>query len=273
MRDNDCWAKAMRWAAVGVFLLILFVVLFAFQPTREFFCSRYEVAGVERLLAFIRGNETNCFWGFLYDFQTLITGLLAVGAATVAVWQSRKIDALQHRRHNQLVALSIRPDYLILDRAYVPVEEILDNVIEEMKAIIQALTKAPEKMWQRVVNDPIEFISIFQRATSTLELEEIKAAMPLFDGETAMVYSKARMKSKHLVSFFQQMQREIGGFQSTNDRRIQQTDINARLASLKSYLIDVEQELTHLSQNMRGFMRLYETLGPHDAIKPSPDQS
>lgn len=39
---------------------------------------------------------------FVYDFQTLITGVLAVGAGFATIWQMRISDALQERRHQQL---------------------------------------------------------------------------------------------------------------------------------------------------------------------------
>lgn len=47
---------------------------------------------------------------FIYDFQTLITGYAAIAAAFWTVAQMRTSDALQERRHQQLLELTIRPE-------------------------------------------------------------------------------------------------------------------------------------------------------------------
>lgn len=56
-------------------------------------------------------------WGkFIYDYQTLITGVLAVFAAGVAVSQSVTADAAQERRHRQQMDLSQRRDLFAVRR-------------------------------------------------------------------------------------------------------------------------------------------------------------
>lgn len=54
----------------------------------------------------------------IYDFQTLFTGILAVGAATITIMQSRKIDERQQKRHDDMFDLQLRADKLRLARAY-----------------------------------------------------------------------------------------------------------------------------------------------------------
>gem|GEM_PF-5749877 len=110
----------MTWVAVGVFTFIVGVVLIAFQPARELVCGRYEVEGVESLLAFIRGNETNCFWGYLYDFQTLITGLAAVAAAAMTIRQMMQTDRASDQRHRELMELTVRSDRALIERLINP---------------------------------------------------------------------------------------------------------------------------------------------------------
>jgi len=60
-------------------------------------------------------------WGkFVSDYQTLITGLAAVGAATWTISVMEKTDARQGERHAQLVELSLRSDRLAVERAVYP---------------------------------------------------------------------------------------------------------------------------------------------------------
>jgi hypothetical protein len=60
----------------------------------------------------------------IYDFQTLFTGILAIGAAAFTIIQSRLIDERQQTRHEQLFDLQVRPDKLRLSRAYAHVDVI-----------------------------------------------------------------------------------------------------------------------------------------------------
>ncbi|MBB2685166.1 UNVERIFIED_ORG: hypothetical protein GGD47_002754 [Rhizobium etli] len=65
-------------------------------------------------------------WGkFVSDYQTLITGLAAVGAATWTISVMERTDARQGQRHAQLVELALRGDRLAVQRAIYPqIEEI-----------------------------------------------------------------------------------------------------------------------------------------------------
>ncbi|AYM56350.1 hypothetical protein At1D132_03330 [Agrobacterium fabrum] len=54
----------------------------------------------------------------IYDFQTLFTGILAIGAAAFTIIQSRIIEERQQIRHEQLFDLQVRPDKLRIARAY-----------------------------------------------------------------------------------------------------------------------------------------------------------
>ena len=60
----------------------------------------------------------------LYDFQTLFTGILALGAAALTIVQSRLVDERQQKRHNDLLELQMRPDKLRVERAYVAYDQV-----------------------------------------------------------------------------------------------------------------------------------------------------
>ncbi|QHG74447.1 hypothetical protein [Ensifer adhaerens] len=52
----------------------------------------------------------------LYDFQTLITGALAVGAALATIWQMQTSDKLQERRHRQARYDALRNEIVAIKR-------------------------------------------------------------------------------------------------------------------------------------------------------------
>ncbi|MBP1844782.1 hypothetical protein J2046_003049 [Rhizobium petrolearium] len=72
----------------------------------------------------------------LYDFQTLITGILAVSAAGATVWQMRATDRENERRHRQLVTVSLRSDRLSIERMLIP-------QFGELKILYKDLKNAP----------------------------------------------------------------------------------------------------------------------------------
>lgn len=56
----------------------------------------------------------------LYNYQTLITGILAVGAAGLTINQMRSDDKAAQRRHEQQTSLTLRADALKVDRVFDP---------------------------------------------------------------------------------------------------------------------------------------------------------
>jgi hypothetical protein len=188
MQDNDCWAKAMTWAAAGVFSLTLVVVLFAFQPARELICSRYEVKGVERMLAFIRGNETNCLWGLLYDFQTLITGLAAVTAAAFTIRKMETVDYSQGDRHRELVILQLRQDKIRMQRALRPqlneLEEWLSGLDVRVLHAPMKAGRSGDPMWNQLADFGRRGLDTLKEIKNTLERKQFRDGVSLFDGHT-----------------------------------------------------------------------------------------
>lgn len=69
-------------------------------------------------------SEGDWFRNLIYDFQTLITGFLAVGAAYFTISQSHAIDDRAQKRHEELFELQMRPDKLRIARAYPEFEKI-----------------------------------------------------------------------------------------------------------------------------------------------------
>ncbi|ANK73699.1 hypothetical protein FA04_14360 [Ensifer adhaerens] len=66
------------------------------------------------------GSSDNFFRNVLYDFQTLITGVLALGAAWWTVHTMQIADVKVNRRHEQAMELGLRGDRLRIERALNP---------------------------------------------------------------------------------------------------------------------------------------------------------
>lgn len=61
-------------------------------------------------------SESNPYWQFIYDFQTLITGLLAIAAASMTVITMLHTDRMQNKRHKDIIELSMRRDRMAATR-------------------------------------------------------------------------------------------------------------------------------------------------------------
>lgn len=118
----------------------------------------------------------------IYDFQTLFTGILAVGAATFTILQSRKIDDRQQKRHEELFDLHIRPDKLRLARAYADVTGHAAN-----RSVIAVWTAPllPERGQNFSEKDKQRargLATLCRHAHTDLSKKEIENVRDLFDG-------------------------------------------------------------------------------------------
>jgi hypothetical protein len=109
-----------------VILLIAFCASYsAYPPVEEFFCARYEPRGIDAVFGSLSGHDPSCLRNFLYDYQTLFTGALAILAATATVLVQIVTETKSQKRHEQLIALQTRADALRLERLIVPSLPIL----------------------------------------------------------------------------------------------------------------------------------------------------
>ncbi|MBB3916186.1 hypothetical protein [Rhizobium fabae] len=82
------------------------------------------------------GNAGGDPWrNFIYDFQTLIAGFFAVGAAFVTFHQMQRFDARSEKRHEEQIKLALRPDVLRMQRANSPSVETMREWRDDMRRI------------------------------------------------------------------------------------------------------------------------------------------
>jgi hypothetical protein len=91
---------------------------------------------------------------WIYEFQTLITGLAAVGAATGTAWVMIKTDAAQDRRHQETVSLSLRPDRLRVERMLFPGVALFTDQAIFLQKQLDALVSCSEDELHEFFNWP-----------------------------------------------------------------------------------------------------------------------
>lgn len=138
---------------------------------------------------------------FVYNYQTLITGILAVGAAWRTIKQMQETDRAAYdrhfqaredalnaersaqKRHEELQDLSLRRDRLLVDRAVEPQLLELASAMGRIGEIADGLSTGvnpPEYLRDGVRS----FLTAIEWIMEILNRQQIKDAMPLFDGTT-----------------------------------------------------------------------------------------
>ena len=126
----------------------------------------------------------------VFDFQTLLTGVLAVLAAFITVTVMVDTERKQAERHDQLMEISNRRDRLLIARA-------VDPKVSEGRKLLNSIRNLKTEF--ELTNEP--FIDAV-RANPALHYEQTKKiqdfingdalaqAQPLYDGETNSLYEK-----------------------------------------------------------------------------------
>lgn len=119
----------------------------------------------------------------IYDFQTLFTGILAVGAATFTIIQSRIIDERQQLRHEQLFELQVRKDKLRLARAWGQANSIA-TARDTMRSLLTRMEHEGDGDLSRENRTLIGGLTLLTNLeTSYLSTPEIREVRDLFDGD------------------------------------------------------------------------------------------
>ena len=124
--------------------------------------------------------KDNDFW--LYRWQTLIAGLLAVVAATGTIYMMARTDSEQQRRHDDLLGLNLRSDRLRIRRATTPTVGELRWALNETTTLLNDL--------ESMANPNFDFLDklaeAFKAIDRAVDRNEIEQAKDLFD---AFLYS------------------------------------------------------------------------------------
>lgn len=85
-------------------------------------------------------STTSEFW--LYRYQTIIAGILAIVAAGWTVVEMRRTDQRQQLRHEELMKINLRADRLRARRAAFPYADLIESGCNELDAGLAAFVEA-----------------------------------------------------------------------------------------------------------------------------------
>ncbi|MCC5780776.1 hypothetical protein H7H48_17065 [Nitratireductor sp. B36] len=161
-------------------------------------CLMFTIVGIIIGLALA---DTSSGTTFLKDWQPLVTGILAVAAAIFTIVQMRRSDRLQGRRHEQVIALSLRSDALKIQQASDPLAKLLKGWADETQSRLEAIKKEIDS------DDPQpprwESIDLFESKVRQIEgiiaCPELDYAKSLLDPSTLNLIENIRAKAPSLA--------------------------------------------------------------------------
>lgn len=143
-------------------------------------------------------NDRGGFLAIVWEWQTLITGILAVNAANFTIWQMRRSDERADTRHSELVGLGLRSEALIVERVCGRKVPELTSVVSELKrrerrmadlnsseahdwdTAVNQLLQLAGKLSEDLEDGVIEQIKPFLSSQGTVDLEEAQASATRF---------------------------------------------------------------------------------------------
>ena len=127
--------------------------------------------------------------GWLYDFQTLVTGFLAIAAAGIAVAATRWQDQRQQARHDEVQALNLRMDRLRARRAAFPYAKMLETKASFVLAKAYSATEAwAADDYPRFRQELRELLTAKSDIAETVSGESIVNAKDMFGSDMSFTY-------------------------------------------------------------------------------------
>jgi hypothetical protein len=132
-------------------------------------------------------STTSEFW--LYRYQTILAGILAIVAAGWTVVEMRRSDDRQERRHGELVKLGVRADGLKAARA----AHTFPGAIRTFAKVCDQLSASVASWSEGLTTSEINDLANAANALSddiqkTLSFKAITDARDIFDGATSSTY-------------------------------------------------------------------------------------
>lgn len=122
-------------------------------------------------------------WGiWIYDFQSLITGVLAIGAAFFTVDQMRRSDMQQEKRHREILEMNLRRDWMQIRRAFHPQVAELNAATNELGELLPILNSSPDEPgYKDVFKQSQKYRNTAHLIKNILEREQILDVKDFFD--------------------------------------------------------------------------------------------
>lgn len=154
------------------------------------------------LLPAIFGGRADVWGKFIYDYQSLIAGMLAVFAAAIAVSQSARAEASQERRHRQQIYLSQRRDLFAISRLTNDLTLRLSYVAERSREFARFELPNSVDGWSRDARTT--YLSLLRSASRLFDRLEAIGDLErgLFDAELEVSFVLYRRQLEELLRNF-----------------------------------------------------------------------
>lgn len=141
----------------------------------------------------VDGQSGGDSWrNILYDFQTLFTGILALGAAALTIVQSRLVDERQQKRHNDLLELQMRPDKLRVERANVVFDEVKKSLMVATGWSVPPVRNDGEKFSKDEYQTLNLIMNVVGHVRAVVVRDEVVQIRDLFDGALHSNYDQLK---------------------------------------------------------------------------------
>ncbi|PWV97729.1 hypothetical protein DFR52_106254 [Hoeflea marina] len=203
------------------------------------------------VLIAVLGNPGDPWFEFLKEWQTLITGALAVIAAWLTIGQMARVDREQARRHEELMSISLRKDALKLDRFLVVLRSNIATISNAIAPIESHFSERnmPTFPYRTAVSDTIRAVEIIDGQQLIDEIDVYKDCKDLWSGEflnlvTRVRKSRALCRSK--IDRFRELPPGAKAEDETSRTNVKIDPINESIAELRSSHEDIVNHVTEL---------------------------
>lgn len=200
------------------------------------------------------------FAGGLKDWSTMVTGILAVGAALYTVRQMKITEKLQGERHDALMRLNVKSDRLKVQRAAWPHSQSLnvaiwdtDVKLADWKPDADPDTKFIEDVYKRL-----------QEISALVNLSAFVEAAPLFEPSLNFHYDRLKVTAWQLSAAATELQLRFvqSVVQGNNVIRMEGADAAQKLMALKEALTVVRTTASYFTTGLIELADEYERYAP-----------
>jgi hypothetical protein len=204
--------------------------------------------------------EGGTFWNRLEKFDGLIAGALAIFAAFITVRQMRKTDDVQDERHTQIMALSLRPAHLTLNRAVTPHLDLLATLHQALFQHARAISDASEEvLWKDhlILQEGRIYLGLTSTIAATLRQEAMTSALPLFDGSLTDLFLKIDTAAIHASETLQKYTRKVESYSIARDEisALDKVHLEVMRSELLTLILYLPQFISKLAELERVYAK------------------
>lgn len=204
------------------------------------------------------GFQMGTIWGaqpgveaWVYKWQTLFTGLMAVGAAVLTVLAMYRTDTKQQDRHDEIYALTLRRDILAVQRAahmgrfYRELAADIQSTADRVKDRLATNSSRPPDQ------DVLDLLSLGSRFNVAIKMTPVRSAEALFGPRMAQIFEA-------LGYALPGVEAEVGELRSKKAAHGTTADIEFRL-EVKGFIDEIVNYAAPLSEFADCLAALNET--------------